>query len=128
MRCIHAACRADADKIELILSHQQYLDVWNTFSVERGLLRHVNEGRHSSCIVVSPLLRDYVVRSQHLPAYHRFDSTLRRITQRLYWPRNLGDVSVLVHACKVCDRDRCSNPNTRTSLGQLPADNPFAVL
>ena len=37
-------------------------------------------------------------------------------------------MSAFVRACEVCDRDRCSNPNPRTSLGQLPADKSFAVL
>ena len=46
MRCIDAVCKPDADKIELNFSLQQYLDVWNTFSVDSGLLRHVNENRH----------------------------------------------------------------------------------
>ena len=128
MRCIDAACKPDTDEIELNPSLQQYLDVWNTLVVESGLLRHVSEGRHSSCIVVPPLLRDDVVRSLHVPAHHGFESTLRRITQRFWWPRICGDVSAFVRACEVCDRDRCSNPNPRTSLGQLPADNPFAVL
>ena len=45
----------------------------------------------------------------------------------LWWPRIRGDVSAFVRACEVFDRDRCSNPNPRTSLGQLPADNPFDV-
>ena len=128
MRCIDAVCKPDVDEIELNPSLQQYLDVWNTLVVESGLLRHVNEGRHSSCIVVPPPLRDDVVRSLHLPAHHGFESTLRRITQRFWWPRIRGDVSSFVRACAVCDRDRCSNPNPRTSLGQLPADYPFAVL
>ena len=73
MRCIDATCKQDADEIELNPSLQQYLDVWNTFCVESGLLRHVNEGRHSSCIVVPLLLRDAVVRSLHLPAHHGFE-------------------------------------------------------
>ena len=75
-----------------------------------------------------PLLRDDVVRSLHLPAHHGFESTLRRITQRFWWPRIRGDVSAFVRACEVGDRDRCSNPNPRASLGRLPADNPFAVI
>ena len=77
---------------------------------------------------MQPLLRDDVVRSLHYPAHHGFESTLRRILQRFWWPRIRGDVSTFVRACEVCDRDRCSNPHLRTSLGQLPADYPFAIL
>ena len=128
MRCINAVGKPDADKLELNLSLQQYLDVWITLVVKSGILRHVNKGRYSSCIVVPPPLRDDVVRSFHLPAHHGFKSTLRRITQRFWWPHICGDVSAFVRACEVCDRDRCSNPIPRTSFGQLPADNPFAVL
>ena len=128
MRCIDATCKPDADEIELNPSLQQYLDVWNTLVVESGMLRHVNKGCHTSRIVVPPLLHDDVVRSLHLPAHHGFESTLRRITQRFWWLRIRGDVSAFVRACDVCDRDRCLNPNPRTSLGQLPADNPFVVL
>ena len=127
MRCVDAVCKPDADEIELNPSLQKYPDVWNTL-VENGMLRHVNEGRHLSCIVVPPLLRDDVMRSLHLPAHLGFESTLRRITQHFWWPRIRGDVSTFVRACDVCDRYRCSNPNPRTSLGQQPADNPFAVL
>ena len=63
------------------------------------MLRHENDGRHSSCIVVSPLLRDDVVRYFHLLAHHGFESTLRRITQSFWWPRIRGDVSAFVRAC-----------------------------
>ena len=88
----------------------------------------MNESRHSSCIVVSPLLRDDVLRFLHLPAHHGFESTLRRITQRFWWPRIRGDVSPIVRECEVCDRNRCSNPNHRTSLKQFPVDNLFGVI
>ena len=98
MRLIDAVCKPDADEIELNPAIQQYLDVWNTRVVENGLLPHVNEGRHSSCIVVPPLLRDDVVRSLHLLAHHGFESTLRRITQRFWWPRIRGEVSAFVRA------------------------------
>ena len=37
-------------------------------------------------------------------------------------------MSAFVRVCEVCDGDNCSNPNPRTSLGQLPTDNPFAFL
>ena len=126
--CVDAVCKPDADEIELNALLQQYLDVWKTFVVESGLLRHMNEGRHSSCIVVQPILRDDVVRFFYLPAHHGFKSTLRRITQRFWWSRIRGDLSTFVRACEVCDRDRCSNPNSRTLLGQLSANNLFAVL
>ena len=75
-----------------------------------------------------PLLRDDVVCFIHLPPQHGFESTLRRITQRFWWPRLRGDVSAFVRACKVCDLDRCSNPNPLTLLRQLSDDNLFSLL
>ena len=72
MRCFDTVRKPDADEIEFNLALQQYLDVWNTLVVESGLLGHVNKGRHSSCIVVPPLLRDDVVRFLHLTAHHGY--------------------------------------------------------
>ena len=125
---IDAGTRPDADEIQLNLALQLYIEVWKSLVVENGLLRHVNDNRHSSCIVVPPNLREDVVRSLHQPAHHGFESTLRRVAQRFWWPRVRGDVNTYVRICEVCDRDRNSNPNPRTSLGRLPADQPFATL
>ena len=115
MRCIDAVCKPDADELELNPSFQQYLNVWNTLVVESGLLQHVNEGRHSSGIVVPLLLRDDVVRSLHLPAHHGFESTLRRITQRFWWPRICGDVYV------------CSSVRSLRSKSLLESKPPHVV-
>ena len=100
MHCFEAFCKPDADELELNPSFQQYLDVWNTLVVESGLLRHVNESRHSTYIIVPAPLRDDVVRSLHLTAQHGFEITLHRITQRFWWPRIRGDVSAFIQRAK----------------------------
>ena len=38
-----------------------------------------------------------------------------------------ADVSEFVKDCEACDRDRCSNPAPRASLGHFPADRFFAA-
>ena len=75
-----------------------------------------------------PNLREGVVSSLHLPAHHGFESTLRRVIQRFWWPRVRIDVFTYVRNCEVCDRDKNSNRNPRAPLGRLPADQPFASL
>ena len=125
---VASSSKPDADELQLNPALQLYLDVWSSLVVENGLLRHVNGNRHSSCIAVPPNLRESVARSLHLPAHHGFENTLRRVTQRFWWPRVRGDINTYVRNCEVCDRDKNSNPNPRTALGHLPADQPFATL
>ena len=82
----------------------------------------------STRIVVPPTLREAVFRALHEPAHHGYEATVRRISQRYWWPRVRGDVSAFVSACEVCDRDRVANPAPGAPLGHLPADQPFASL
>ena len=77
---------------------------------------------------LDPNLRDNVVSAQHLPGYHGFESNVRRVAQRFWWPRVRGDVFTYVLICEVCDGDKNSNSNPRAALGRLPADQPFASL
>ena len=67
-------------------------------------------------------------RSLHEPGHHGYESSLRKIAQRFWWPRVRADMSAFVKDCKVCDRDRSSNLAARSHLEHLPADQPFAVL
>ena len=67
-------------------------------------------------------------RSLHEPGHHGYETSFRRIEQRVWWLRVRADVSAFVKACEVCDRERSSNPAARLHLGHLPADQPFAVL
>ena len=64
----------------------------------------------------------------HEPAHNGYEATLRRISQRFWWPRVRNEVSAFVRACEVCDRDRVANPSPRAPLGHLPADELFASL
>ena len=123
-----AKTKPDDNEIQLYSAIQLYIEVWNSLVVENGLLRHVNGNRHSSCIAVPPNLREGVVSALHLPAYHGFESTLRRVAQRVWWPRVRGHVSTYVRNCEVYDHDKNSNPNPRAALGRLPTDQPFASL
>ena len=73
-----------------------------------------------------PNLREGVVSALHLPAHHGFESILRRVAQRFWWPSVRGDVSTYLRNCEVCDRDKNSNPSPNAALVRLPADQPFA--
>ena len=66
--------------------------------------------------------------SLHEPAHQGYEATLRQILQRFWWPCVRNDFSAFVRDCEVCDRDRVANPSSRTPLGYLPADQPFAAL
>ena len=71
--------------------------------------------------------REEVFRALHQQGNHGYQATLRRITQRFWWPY-VRAVSEFVKDCEVCDRDCFSNPAPRTPLEHLPADRPFAAL
>ena len=114
--------------IELNPSLRPYTDVWSQFVLEDGLLKHCNERAVSTRIVVPPPLRESVFRALHEPAHHGYEATLRRISQRFWWPRVRAEVSAFIRACEVCDRERIPNPAPRAPLGHLPADQPFAAL
>ena len=114
--------------IELNPSLRLYADVWSQFVLEDDLLKHCNERAVSTRIVVPPPLRESVFRSLHEPAHHGYEATLRRISQRFWWPRVRTEVSAFIRACEVCDRERIPNPAPRAPLGHLPADQPFAAL
>ena len=107
---------------------QLYLDVWQQLIIENELVKHCNERAVSTRIIVPAALRDEVFRALHEPAHHGYEASLRRITQRFWWPRVRTDVSAYVRACDVCDRDRNSNPAPRAPPGHLPANQPFATL
>ena len=126
----HVVAKTKPDDVEIQLNPalQSYVEVWNSLIVENGLLRQVNGNRHSLCVAVPPNLREGVGSALHLPAHHGLESTLRRVAQRFWWPRVRSDVSTYVRNCKVCDRDKNSNPNPRAALGRLPADQPFSSL
>ena len=104
------------------------MDVWPQLVLDDGLLKHCNERSVSTRIVVPPRLRVEVMRMLHAPAHHGYENTVRRVTQRFWWPRVRGDISAFVKNCEVCDRDRFANPSPRAPLGHLPADLPFAKL
>ena len=74
-----------------------------------------------------PPQRDDVVSFLHNPAHHGFESTLRRITMRFWWPRIRGDVCIC-SSVQSLRLNLCLNPNYRTSLGQIPTNTPFVVL
>ena len=42
--------------------------------------------------------------------------------------RMYADVSAFIKDCDICDRERCSNPAPRASLGHLPVDRPITAL
>ena len=71
--------------------------------------------------------REEVFRALHQLGHHGYQATLLRITQKFWWPNVRADVSAFVNDCEVCDRDRCSNPAPRASLGHLPAYRSFAA-
>ena len=66
--------------------------------------------------------------SLHEPAHHGYKAILRRILQRLWWPRVQNDVCAFVRECDAWDRDRVVNPCPRVPLGHLPAEQLFASL
>ena len=105
-----------------------FADVWPQLVIEDALLKHCNERAISTRIVVFATLCEEVFRALHEPAHHGYDATLRRIAQRFWWPRVLGDVSAFMKACEVCDCDRNSNQLPRAPLGHLPADQPVGTL
>ena len=105
-----------------------YVNVWNQLVVESGLLKHTNKRALSTRIVVPTRLRKEVFWSLHNPAHHGYESAVRRISQRFWWPRVRADVSPFIKACEVCDRDRNANLSPRAPLGQLPAETPFSAL
>ena len=96
-----------------LTAHFNNTSTSGTLVVVSVFLRQVNKGRHSSCYVVPYLSRDDVVRFLLLLAHHGFESTLRRIMLRYWWPLIRGDVSAFVRVCEVNDQDRFSNPNPR---------------
>ena len=95
--------------------------------LEDELVKHCNERAVSTRVVVRAPLRAEVFRSLHEPANYGYEATLRRISQRFWWPRVRNDVSAFVRASEVCDHDRVANPSPRAPLGHLPADQPFAA-
>ena len=105
-----------------------FSDVWLQLTIEDDLLKHCNERAVSTRIVVPAALREQVFRSLHESRHHGYKASLQRIAQRFWWFRVRTDVSAFVKACKVCDRDRSSNPAVRSHLEHLPSDQPFAVL
>ena len=107
---------------------KQYLDVWNQLVVESKPFKHVNEWVISTRIVVPPAKREVVFHALHHSAHCGYEATMRRITQRFWWPRVRADVSAFVKSCEVCDRDRCSNPSYCAPLLHLPADKPFGAI
>ena len=120
--------RPEPTDIELNPTVRPFADVWPQLVMEDELLKHCNEQAVSTRIVVPALLREDVFRALHEPAHHWYESTLRTIAQRFWWPRVRADVSAFVKACEVCDRDRVAKPSPRSPLGHLPADLPFATL
>ena len=128
LQLLNHKSKPNADDIDVDPALKHYVDVWNQLVVESGLLKHCNERAVSTRVVVLPRLREEVFRSLHCPAHHGYESTLRRIAQRFWWPRVRADVAAFVKDCKVCDRDRPSNPSPRAPLGHLPADQPFSTL
>ena len=120
--------RPEADDLANDPMLQLYLDVWQQLIIENELVKHCNKRAVSTRIVVPAGLRDEVFLALHEPAHYGYEASLRRITQRFWWPRVRTDVSSFVRACEVCDRDRNSNPAPRAPLGHLPADQPFATL
>ena len=96
--------------------------------IEEDLLKHCNERAVSTRIVVPAALREQVFRSLHEPGHHGYKASLGTIAQRFWRTLVRADVSAYAKACEVCDRDRRSNPAARSHLGDLPADQPFAVL
>ena len=120
--------KPDAADIELDTLFEQYINVWDHLEVKSEFLKHTNDRTISTRVVVPSRLRDEVIRSLHLPAHYGYESTLRRISQRFWWPRVLADVSAFVKNCEVCDRNRCANPPPRAPFGHLPNDEPFATL
>ena len=105
-----------------------YADVYPQLVIEDNLLKHCNERAVSTRIVVPASLREEVFRSLHEPAHHGYEALLRRIAQRVWWPRVRADISAFIRSCEVGDRDRVANPAPRAPLGHLPADQPFAAL
>jgi len=120
--------RLTDEKLLADLLLEQYASVLPQLVVESELLKHVNERAISTRVVVPPSLREEVFRSLHEPSHSGYEATLRRITQRYWWPRVRCDVSAFVKSCEVCDRDRSSNPSPRVHLSHLPADQPFGAL
>ena len=114
--------------LELNPTIKLYADVWAQLALEEDLLKHCNERAVSTRIVVPPPLRESVYRSLHEPAHHGYEATLRRISQRFWWPRVRAEVSAFIRACEVCDRERVPNPAPHAPLGHLPADQPFAAM
>ena len=120
--------KPDAADLELDPLLEQYTSVWNHLEMESGLLHHTNDRSLAARVVVPARRREEVIRSLHLPAHHGYESTLRRISQRFWWPRVRGDVSAFVKNCEACDRDRGTNPSPRAPLGHLPGDEPFSTM
>ena len=70
--------------------------MWPQLVIEDALFKHCNVRAISTCIVVPAALRDKVFLTLHEPAHHGYEATLRRISQRFWWPRVRGDVSAFV--------------------------------
>ena len=128
IQLLNAGARPDANELEADPTLKPFADVWNQLTVEDALLKDCNERAISTRIVVPAVKREEVFRALPEPAHHGYEATLRRIAQRFWWPHVRADVSAFVKSCDVCDRDRNANPLSRTSLGHLPADQPFATL
>ena len=115
----------DSDELDGDPTLKSYSDVWAQLVLKETILKHVNERAISTRIVVPAALREEVFRALHEPAHHGYEATLRRISQRFWWPRVRSEVSTLLKAFETCDRNRNSNPSPRAPLGHLPADQPF---
>ena len=128
IQLLNQNARPDSDELDGYPTIKLYFDIWAQLFVEENLLKHVNERAISTRIVVPAVLREEVFRAIHEPAHHGYEATLRRISQRLWWPRVRSEVSALLKACETCDRDRNSNLSPRVPLGHRPADQPFGTL
>ena len=128
LQLLNANARPDADELEVNPTLKSFIDAWSQLVVKDALLKHCNERAISTRIVVPAVLREEVFRGLHEPAHHGYQTTLRRIAQRFWWPHVRADVSAFVKAYEVCDRDRNAKPSPRAPLGHYPADQPFASL
>ena len=72
--------------------------------------------------------RRKVFRALHEPAHYGYDATLRRISQRFWWPRIRSEFLALVKACETCDRDCNFHTSPCALLVYLSADQSFETL
>ena len=123
---LNANARADTDELEANPALKAFADVWPQLVIEDALFKHCNERAVSTRIVVPAILREEVFRALHEPAHHGYEATLRRISQRFWWPRVRGDGSAFAKSCERCDRDRNCNPLPCAPLGHPQPTSPSA--